>query len=512
MTTAEEVNLEILKTLKALANKETPEEKRAREWEEARECIDRVRPGDAERDRARAEEHRIATERRIAEARRQGDPPCPFADLPPETLTPEQRWSIAYWDFPDDTMSSALRNRARAYAVPPLAPGEISAEALEDIVRFCEKELVHDEYASTNVTALWLMYQASPGAKSTKGASGDALTAAFTAGGLVPDPGERWAFQVRRRDEDSGLAFDFGEDDTDAEPIEWIVPGLIPTGCQLVLVGDQAACKTTTTAALLAAVAHGRQWLGRPTERCQCAFVNFDGRDADLRQLLRDAGAEGKVNVASYPEHNLTSDRFWEALERRFGNGKPALIAIDSLSRGSGGDVDEKDARFAAPILRAAEISSRHPITFVWLHHSPVTVRGNTINDWLRGTSALGAAFDIGFGLSKVSECASPRETIFKVETLKMRPKGVTPPAPFKLRMTDAGLALHDELQPKTPLTDDEKVLAVVRARPGLTSAELTSAVDIRGALVVEARKRLEAAGLIKNKGVSPRRSRWHEA
>ncbi len=416
-------------------------------------------------------------------------------------MTPDQRYSVRFWDHGE----RAWREQARAYAVQALPPGELSEVAIEDIARYCDEELVHDEYATKHVQMLRDMYRSSPGAKSTKGASDVAFHAAFVAGGLVPDTETPNCFNVREAD-DEGLTF-VSDDDTRVEPAQWIVPGLIPTGCQVVFVGDQASGKTSTVASLLAAVAHGRAWLGRPTERSQCAIVNFDGRDSDLRQLLHEAGSDGNVGIASYPEHNLSSDCFWQALEKRFGNGRPAIIGVDSISRGSG-DVDEKDARFAAPILRAAELSARYPITFVWLHHTPVTVRGNGINDWLRGTSALGAAFDIGFGFSKVSSSASPRETILRVQTLKMRPKGLLPPAPFKLRITNAGLALYDETRRKAPLTDDEKVLAVVMEKPGITSAVIEAEVDIRRALAQAARRRLDEAGVIENRG-SPKKPRW---
>ena len=422
-------------------------------------------------------------------------PPCPFADLPAANLTDDQRFAVRHWD----NSGKALRDEARARAAPP---GELSADAHADIARWAA-ELVPDEYATVHASTLRHMYGASPAALSTMAANYAAFNAAFAAGGLVPDPSG--CFQVRVADDDS-LGFTSGEDTI--EPTLMIVPGLIPAGCQVAIVGDQASGKTTLIASLLAAVANGRQWLGRPTLRTQCAIINWDGRDSDLRQLLHDAGAQGKVSIASYPEDKLTSDRLWQAIERRYGNGKPALIAIDSLSRGSDG-VDEKDARFADPVLRAAELSSRFPITFIWNHHTPVTVRGKGLNDWLRGTSALGAAFDIAFGLAKVSASSSPRETIVKIETLKMRPRGIVPPAPFKVRITDAGLALHETRPAAAMPTDDEKVLAVVRETPGITSEGIAAAVKpMRASDTRAARGRLDAAGTIENRG-SARDAEW---
>jgi hypothetical protein len=424
-------------------------------------------------------------------------PPCPYADMSTSKLTPDQVFARNLWDHPDPKM----RDHARTAAVPP---GELSDGAADDIARFAadRDRFVHDEYAKMHVSILRRMYTNSASAKSTKGANDAAWSAALVAGGLLLDDAAPGFFQVREVDDN--VCFLSGEEAAVEPSPSLIVPGIIPTGAQVVFVGNQASGKTTMVTTLLAAVAHGRPWLGRPTNRSQCAIVNFDGRDSDLRQLLHEAGAGGKVSIASYPEHNLSSDRFWAALEKRYGNGKPALIAIDSLSRGNP-DVDEKDARFAAPVLRAAEISSRYPITFVWIHHTPVKVRGDDLNDWLRGTSALGAAFDIGFGLSRVSENASPRETIIKVQTPKMRPKGFVKPAPFKLRMTDAGLSLHDETARKVPLTDDELVLEAVKATPGITSAGIEAEVCGRRENVRSARNRLVETGAIENRGTEKR-------
>lgn len=426
-------------------------------------------------------------------------PPCPFVLLPSASLTADQRFSLMYWDHP------GLRDRARALAEPVVPPGELSSAAIEDIARFCSEALVHDEYATLHVSGVIALYRQSPGAKPTKGASDTAFAAAFVTGGLVPDARSRYFFHAREADD--GLNFASG-DAVDVQPTQWIVPGLIPTGCQMVFVADEGAMKTTTAASLAAAVAHGGDWLDRPTARAQAAFINFDGRDSDLRQLLHDAGARGKVNIASYPDCDLNSDRLWGALEKRFGNGSPALIVVDSLSRGSR-DVDEKDARFAAPVLRAAEISSRYPITFLWLHHCPKNVKGDSLNDWLRGTSALAPAFDIGFTFTVVSKkTTAPRETIVRVQCPRMRPKGVIPPAPFKLRMTDAGLALHNEARRKAPLTVDEKVLAAVAATPGISSTGILDTVDGRDGLIIKARERLESDGLIENRG-SANKPKW---
>lgn len=502
-TTGDAVQLEILKTLKALqaSSPEGIEAARRAQFDEFdRECR---AIGEAKRKKDLEELRRNPPPPPPPPPPRDPSlgPPCPFVGLPAASLTADQRYAISAWDHP----SAAARDKARAVAVPV---GELSQAAGVDIARFCAEALVPDEYRTIHPIGMRVMYTSSPGAKITKGASDAAWLAAFAAAGRVPD--EAGYFQVRAVADDEGLDFVSAEEEVEPDPQPMIVEGLIPAGCQVVVVGDTTSGKTTLITSMLAAVAHGRPWLGRATLKCQCAIVNFDGRDSDLRQLLQGAGAEGRVSIASYPDDNLASDRFWQALEKRFGSGRPAVIAIDSLSRGNP-EIDEKDARFAAPILRAAEISSRYPITFAWIHHSPVKVRGRQLNDWLRGTSALGAAFDIGLGLSKVSAKASPRETIIKVENLKMRPRELAELPDFKLLITDAGIALC-ESTPKAegtlPPTDDEQVLAAVVARPGISSGDIEDAVDLRRGLAIEARRRLEAAGLIENRGSSTRR-KW---
>lgn len=480
----------LLEAVKALLNVESPADKEKRRSQEFSVEMNRV--GEARR-AAEEAAFKLLPPPPPPEPRSASlGPPCPFEGLPLAELTADQRFAVRLWDSADP----AMRDEARAVAIQP---GELSETAIDDIADYCSTHLTHDEYATLHVSVLRQMYECYPSAKTTKGANDRAFYSAFAGAGLIPDTAPN-LFQVRQVD--AGLDFASAAE-THVKQDAMLVPGLLPACCQVVFVGDQASGKTTAVASLLAAVSQGKDWLGRPTMRSQCAIVNFDGRDADLQQLLREAGDTGKVGIASYPEHNRSSDRFWAAIERRYGNGKPALIAIDSLSRGNP-HVDEKDARFAAPILRAADISSRHPITFIWLHHTPVTVRGNGLNDWLRGTSALGAAFDIGFGFSKVSASASPRETILKVQTLKMRPKGIVPPAAFKLRVTDAGLALYEEKAHKAPLTDEDLVYEAIKANPGIGGRrEFTKATGLPRERVETARVNLLSTGRVENKGTA---------
>lgn len=490
-----DVNLEILKALQALLTKESPAEKTEREHQEFYQQMSRASAqANAKRDAAA----KLLPPPPPPPPRSPSlGPPCPFDLLPDAELTVDQRYSKRFWDHPE------FGDEARAFALPA---GDLSADALEGIASFCTDELVHDEYGALDVYALQSMYRQSAGALSTKGATAEAWLAAFETAGLVRDPSGR--FQVREADDD--LGFVSGEA-ADVKPTRCIVPGLIPAGCQVVFVAKEGALKTTTAVSLAVALAHGREWFGWQTNKCQAAIANFDGRGEDLSKMLHDAGADGKVSVWNYPAHDLTSDGFFEAIERRYGNGQPAVIFIDSLSSGSGG-VDEKDPRFALCVRRTAEISARYPITFVFLHHCGKVVKGNNLEDWLRGTSALAPAFDIGFTFAVVSKkTTAPRETIVRVECPRMRPVGIVPPAPFKLRMTDAGLALHDDAARtvrKVQLTDDEKVLAAVKATPGITSAGILAAVGGRHGPLIDARTRLESDGLIENRG-SANKPKW---
>ena len=47
-------------------------------------------------------------------------------------------------------------------------------------------------------------------------------------------------------------------------PTNWLVPGVVPAGAAVLLYGSPKVGKTTLAAALVAAVASGRPFLGRP--------------------------------------------------------------------------------------------------------------------------------------------------------------------------------------------------------------------------------------------------------
>ncbi len=448
---------------------------------------------DAEEQKRLAEERKVRPLQVTRPAGAKG-PPCPFADIVEAELTADQRYSVLHWDDP----SSGWRERARGYAVQALAPGELLQEAIDDIRQFCRYSLTHDDFATMHVIELLDLYRAWPDAKPTEDASDKAATRAFLAAGLVPHPKHPNEFCVREAADE--LGFQSGDELEEEE--EGLVPGLIPARCQVCFVGSEGSGKSTEAAHLLAAVAHGKEWLGRPTVRAQCAYINFDGRDADVRRLLKKAGDDGKVAISSFPDHDLTDPAFWKGIGKRYGNGHPALIVIDSLSRGSR-DVNENDSRFAQPVHEATKLSHRYPITFVWIHHTPGVIKGNTVNDWLRGTKALGPALDVVVTFARVSSAVSPRETVFKVTFLRERADGLAPRPPFKRRLTDDGFELYDGKAKAAPADeDDEKaILAGIVANPGTNVDGLASALHMRPADIRKVRDKLLKSGRARVEG-----------
>jgi len=344
------------------------------------------------------------------------------------------------------------------------------------------------------------------------GVSDEAIEDALIKAGAKVSPKWKWSYRARLRD---ALGVTFGK--PFAQPVRWLVDGIVPSASVTMFVGPAYSLKTWAELALLKAVAFKEPWLGRaffggwpkgpppgiPDEPARSIAVDFEGGMSELERRLAFLGDDGRVGRASMPKYDLTNERFWTELEKLL---PLSLVAIDSLSRGAP-NIDEKDSRFAEPLARAARFANEHDTTFVFLHHSPKDA-GKGLTDVIRGTSALPAALDACFYFEAATnfESTDPTERRATVRCLKMRRGGVEP-APFRVRLTDAhGFELAASSPIRKAPTDEETVLATVTAHPGIGGRRpISEACGVGFERVGKALDALLAAGRIENVGTEAR-------
>ncbi len=192
--------------------------------------------------------------------------------------------------------------------------------------------------------------------------------------------------------------------------------GTITRGDVAMLVAHGGSLKSWIAVDAIVAKASGTKWL----DRFQCepgAALYLDnemGADECRRRMQRCALARGSagpiegVSLVSMPGFTLTTPE-GIAMIRKLAEGR-ALMAIDSLAAFCP-DVDENDARFADPLKRMKDIGEKTGCAFSVLHHSRKAREGDDERERPRGTSALFAACDAVFQLSRAGDGFVVRQT-----------------------------------------------------------------------------------------------------
>jgi hypothetical protein len=264
----------------------------------------------------------------------------------------------------------------------------------------------------------------------------------------------------------------------------YLVDGLVSDASVNMIVGDSGTLKSWLAASLLVSLSHRRPWLGHdlhisPDDSRRLVYDDYEQGQEELDRRLRVLGANGSkypITRVCHPSAHLDDDRLWQGLERL----DPMVVILDSLSSGHP-SIDEKDARFANPLRRAAAFAAAHRCTFFFIHHSPKDTSGGNV---IRGTGATYAALDEcylvertrGENTARVTPCKGRRGQI----------------APFAFRLDDrAGLVVVDPKQksPAAP-TKDEKAIELIRR--GESDRAIAKELHIRHTRVAELRKKID--------------------
>ena len=247
-----------------------------------------------------------------------------------------------------------------------------------------------------------------------------ALRLASEGGHLVGHPGHPGKLRVV--DVDRMLT-------TDPPPVPWTVEPLLAEGCVTMLAGREGQGKSM----LASAIGHGATVAGLACRGGRVLYVDAENGEREAHRRVR--GLCVKRGMLTYVEANgfsLSTDV--ELLAKLVDEHHPAVLVLDSL-RSLAPGLDENDSRPVEAALRpVSRLAQDKTIPVLLLHHA-----GKQGTEY-RGSTAIGAAVEIGFTLSRREEDPEKR-TRRRLACWKSRP--APEPEPRWITLEARGADLH---------------------------------------------------------------------
>ncbi len=176
------------------------------------------------------------------------------------------------------------------------------------------------------------------------------------------------------------------------EPLEYIVPSLLPVGETVLLVAPPKCGKSLLATDLIFAVATNEDtFLGEQCKQGRVLLVSVDESPSSTRSKLLKRGFR-----AADDEWLQVMTRFdisqMSALEERLESFRPSLVVIDSLRRiNHGRQISENSSEYADTIYSLKELLHKYGAAGVLIHHSSKDREATGVNK-VRGSSAISGA------------------------------------------------------------------------------------------------------------------------
>ena len=162
--------------------------------------------------------------------------------------------------------------------------------------------------------------------------------------------------------------------DTDEEPYDWLIPGLIETGDRLILTGLEGGGKSTLCRQIGAQVSTGiHPFDGDPFDAIRVLYIDCENSRRQVRRktdtLRKQRGA--LLHFQFRPDGidlTIVADIAW--LEQMIKTARPQLLIIGPIYKMAGGDPkDEQNAKAVASVLD--DLRVRHNFAVIIEAHSP---------------------------------------------------------------------------------------------------------------------------------------------
>jgi len=197
-------------------------------------------------------------------------------------------------------------------------------------------------------------------------------------------------------------------------PVPWVVEPLLVAGCVTMLAGREGQGKSMLALALASAIGHGSTMAGLDCEAGQVLYVDAENGEREAHRRVRSLCVKPETLVYVEAQgFNLGADI--ELIAGLVDEHEPTVVMLDSL-RSLAPGLDENDSKQAEAAVRpVSRLAQKHEIPVLLLHHA-----GKGGHEY-RGSTAIGAAVELGFTLSRHEEDPDKR-TRRKVACWKSRP------------------------------------------------------------------------------------------
>jgi AAA domain-containing protein len=266
---------------------------------------------------------------------------------------------------------------------------------------------------------------------------------------------------------------------TEPEPVPWIAEPLIARGAVTMLAGREGQGKSMLALALAAGVGHGATLAGIACHQGRVLVVDAENGEREAHRRLHGLGMKlGALVYAEADGFNLRSDL--AQLEELLAEHQPDVLVLDSF-RSLAPGLDENDSGpVEATLGPLRNLARRRDCGVLLLHHAAKA------SDGYRGSTAIGAAVELGFTLARDRDDPQARSRR-KLTCWKCRLAPEPEPRWIALE-AHAGRVLIGSAEPYAATTagpsreDDlaQRLADIAAARGPLRWAELCSAAGIK--------------------------------
>jgi hypothetical protein len=201
---------------------------------------------------------------------------------------------------------------------------------------------------------------------------------------------------------------------TEPPPVPWVIEPLLVAGCVTMVAGREGQGKSMLALALASAIGHGASIAGLDCQAGTVVYVDAENGEREAHRRVRGLGV--KAGTLTYVEaQGFNLAQHITLLEDLVAEHKPSVLILDSL-RSLAPGLDENDSKQAEAAVRpVSRLAQTQGIPVLLLHHA-----GKGGHEY-RGSTAIGAAVELGFTLSRHDEDPDKR-TRRKLACWKSRP------------------------------------------------------------------------------------------
>lgn len=231
---------------------------------------------------------------------------------------------------------------------------------------------------------------------------------------------------------------------TDPEPVPWIAAPLLARGAVTMLAGREGQGKSMLALALAAAIGHGSTVAGIRCEQGRVLVVDAENGEREAHRRVRGLGVKaGALVYVEADGFNLRTQL--DQLAALLADHAPDVLVLDSF-RSLAPGLDENDsAPVEATLGPLRGLARHHDCGVLLLHHAAKA------SDGYRGSTAIGAAVELGFTLARERDDPQAR-TRRRLACWKCRLAPEPEPRWLTLEAHDGRVVIGSAEQPADPV------------------------------------------------------------